>query len=353
MNTRYDWITRSRGITPFALPCTDSASSAASISGAERARSRRYLSSTHVMRAAPRSSRSAVSIEARFVASPDLPRRFQALLKGGGVALHCRQPPAAAGRADVARRASGPPATRERLRASRCGFAVRIAAYGAAASSPYAILATSGSGILETRVATSATRSRQLLARSCPRRAFPPQACAASPPDRCRSHRGRPSRATDRSRRAAAASPLGSRGVRRGSGARISAFDRACRRPVATDDFDDTEPTRIGGRDRQHRLLRGSQFAVPWSAGPHPDRWGRRAAAAAHAQQRHGEPSPCRAPPPARRRACDSRSSLHGYFFVLANHASTATFAFCSPWLAASSRIRRRICTRSSWNLCC
>src|SRR5438034_7271844 len=51
MNIRYDRITRSRGIAVFALPCTDSASSAASISGIERLRSRRYVSSSHATRA--------------------------------------------------------------------------------------------------------------------------------------------------------------------------------------------------------------------------------------------------------------------------------------------------------------
>ena len=116
-------------------------------------------------------------------------------------------------------------------------------------------------------------------------------------------------------RTSSSALPLGAVASAVEARAGMSAFDRRARRPVAMDDFDDTEPARIGRRDRQHRLLRGSQFAVPWSAGPHPDRWGRPRAAvltlsSATASQARVERRPRLAGEPAARGpACTATSS--------------------------------------------
>ena len=88
------------------------------------------------------------------------------------------------------------------------------------------------------------------------------------------------------------------------------------------DDFDDTEPAGVGGRDRQHRLLRGGQFlCLGWLARTQTDRTCRRRGA--HTQQRRGDPGLRRPPPAVCRMACGSPSSPLRYFFVLANHAST------------------------------
>ena len=75
------------------------------------------------------------------------------------------------------------------------------------------------------------------------------------------------------------------------------------------DDFDDTEPTRVGRRDRQHRLLRGSQFlCLRRLARAQTDGTCRRCGA--YAQQHRGEQAPCRLPLPDRRIPLDSRSGL-------------------------------------------
>ena len=129
------------------------------------------------------------------------------------------------------------------------------------------------------------------------------------------------------------------RGVRRGTAPRISAFDRAARRPVAMDDFDDTEPTRVGRRDRQHRLLRGSQFVcLGWLARAQTDRTGRRCGA--HAQQRRREQTPCRLPLPARRSHLRLAVQPARLLRVPANHAPRPLSPSAAPGSAASSIIR-------------
>ena len=177
---------------------------------------------------------------------------------------------------------------------------MRIAAYGAAESSPCAIFATRGWGLSSLRcdqrdAIAPLRRAQRVGALAHGQLAQPPRLIGA---DRTEHHPAGQRLLADEQQRL----PLAQRAVHRGSGARVAAFDGAGRRPFAADHLDHTELARIGGRQRQHRLWRGGQLlGHGLLARTQADGAGRGRGACT--QQRRGKPGPDRLPRPPRRGA--------------------------------------------------